>query len=342
MVLNGYTYLAAFIAILRLVIAILVVALGSRAWLVARTRPSPTLSERVDSRSYLVMLLIFFLLGLNFASWPIFYLLLQSYVGEFPGAMCIYGVMRIGEASLGPSRRLPVLLLLLQATKPVMVFAGGAWFVLYVLNRLTATGAILPRLLFLAVPIGIIAVVDASAELAYLALPKVEDIPSAGCCTIDRTESRFLTEGFISAQRRGELTTLLFTATAIVFLGCTLAVRWPRFAGRAGLTSLLAATIATACIGFVYLVDVAAPILLRLPNHHCPYDLPARVPESTIAIALFVGGVFCIGWAWTSRWLGSSPETEKPLTCIVCRMLRIGQWCILTSVCMLVFELALA
>jgi len=88
--------------------------------------------------------------------------------------MCIYGVTRIGTGSLGPSRFLPTLVTVLQATKPALVFLSGAWFVLHTLNRRTRTASLTGRVLVLLVLAGSLAVADAAVETAYLVIPKKE------------------------------------------------------------------------------------------------------------------------------------------------------------------------
>src|SRR3954447_3858665 len=123
------------------------------------------------------------LLAVNVLSWPVLYLLLQSYVPEWPGVMCIYGVTRVGAGSLGPSRFLPALVTTLQAMKPALIFLSGAWFVLHLVNRRTRTAPLTGRVLLLVVLLGLVAAGDAGVELAYLAIPKKEVFLSAGCCT---------------------------------------------------------------------------------------------------------------------------------------------------------------
>src|SRR5262249_16054841 len=136
------------------------------------------------SRGALLFLLAFLLLGLNLAAWPLLYLLLQSYVPEWPGVMCIYGVTQVGTGSLGASRFLPELLKTLQVTKPALVFGGGARFVLYGVNRRTVAAPVLGRVLLALTFLGLFAELDATAELAYLAIPKKEEFLSAGCCSV--------------------------------------------------------------------------------------------------------------------------------------------------------------
>src|SRR5207244_3006384 len=162
---------------------------------------------------------------------------------QWPGVMCIYGVTRIGQDSVGPSRFLPGLLRLLQATKPALVFLGGAWFILYLLNQRTRSAPLLNRLFVLLLPLGFLAAADAAAVLS-----------------------------------------------ASVLL----------------------------------LVEVASPTLLHLPYHHCAYDLIPRVPESMVAVTLFLAGCFFLGWACVARWLGRCPETEPLLPTTVRSLLRLS------------------
>src|SRR4051794_38955655 len=130
MILNTYAVLDGFVSLLRLLVGLLVVGLGLAAWRAARRPAAPEERQALEDRGYLLSLLALLLLGLNLASWPLLYLLLQSYVPEWPGVMCVYGITRIGEGTVGVSRFLPGLLTALQALKPAVVFASGCWFVL--------------------------------------------------------------------------------------------------------------------------------------------------------------------------------------------------------------------
>src|SRR5262245_16547704 len=182
MILNTYAVLTTFVALLRLLLALLLLVLGAPAWRAAGRLGPEDLDARED-RCYLVFLLALLLVGLNLASWPLLYALLQSYVPQWPGVMCIYGVTRVGADSPGPSGWLPGLLRLVQLTKPALVFAGAAWFVLYLLNRRTRTAPRLGRRFAALLALGALAAADAGAELAYVVIPKKEALPPGGCCT---------------------------------------------------------------------------------------------------------------------------------------------------------------
>src|SRR5262245_21841028 len=112
MILNAYAVLCAFVAALELLCSLLVASL---LWGKLTARPSNARAgdlsdgpvERNEDRSFLLYLSAGLLLLLGLASWPLLYLLLQSYVPEWPDVMCIYGVTRVGAGSVGASRFLP-------------------------------------------------------------------------------------------------------------------------------------------------------------------------------------------------------------------------------------------
>ena len=79
------------------------------------------------------------------------------------------------------------------------------------------------------------------------------------------------------------------------------------------------------------MLDVAAPTLLQLPYHHCPYDLIPQVPEAVVAVSLFLGGCFFLGWAGVAQWLGRCPETAAFLPGTVRRLLRLSLGCYVAS-----------
>jgi hypothetical protein len=329
--------------LLRLILSVLVLVMGAVAWRAACNSNADRSS--LENRCYLLFLLALTLVGLNLMSWPLLYLLLQSYVPHWSGVMCIYGVTQIGAGSMGPSRHLPTLLLLLQCTKPLLVFAGGAWFVLYLINRRTRTGALLPRLFVALLPLGAFAVADAAAELAYVAIPKAEEFPSSGCCTVT---PRFEQEDWFIPSVWGTAgSAWLYAAYYIGNLGLIAALAWAARPGRGAvggleLAGLLGAGVLVAGVNGLFLVEIAAPTLLHLPYHRCPYDLIPQAPEAIVAAALFVLGCFALGWAAVARWLGDDPTTRPFAGESVGVLLFLALWGLATSLAMLTVELWLA
>ena len=194
MILNAYAVLDAFITLLRLSLSLLVIVLGFSVWKRWRRAESAEARSGTEDRGYLLFLLALLLLVLNLASWPLLYLLLESYVPEWPGVMCIYGVTQVGTGSQSASRFLPVLLMALQVLKPALVFGSGGWMTLYLANRRTPNSPLMGRILLASIGLGMLAGADAAAESAYLLIPKKEEFLSAGCCTgaFEDNDSRYL------------------------------------------------------------------------------------------------------------------------------------------------------
>jgi hypothetical protein len=347
MILNTYAVLDAFVSVFRLGFGVAVLGLALSAVLRSfRQSVSGETKESLEDRYYLLFLLAGFLLGLNVLAWPLLYLLLQCYVPEWPGIMCIYGVTRIGSHSLGVSRYLPTLLTALQVMKPVLAFLSGAWFVLHLLNRRTRSAPLTGRVLLVLLASALLATVDAATEVAYLAIPKKEEFLSAGCCTAAEdagNTSRFLPGTLVADANL----TWLYIVYYVTNLGLAAALAsCLRFHSReiapVRLALLVLAMLATLIVNAVFLTDAAAPRLLHMPNHHCPYDLISQAPESLAAVALFLGGCFCVGWACVAGWLGADPESDRFLPTTIVRLLRVGLLGVLASLLLMSTDLALA
>jgi hypothetical protein len=344
MILNAYAVLDGFLAILRLGLGLLVIFLALATWRARRRRGDEVIASKREERGTLLFLAAFALVGLAIVSWPVFYLLLQSYIPEWPGVMCIYGVTQIGAGSVGTARFLPDLLRSMQLLKPTLVFVGGAWLILHLLNGRTATAPLAGRALLALLAVGVLATGDAVAELAYLLVPKKEEFVTAGCCTqaFDGAErfSRFLPHALVEEPYRHWLNLAYFWLNGGMVAALFVALRlgWMR-KWLVLLAVLLAASIV---LNLVFLIETAAPALLRLPLHHCPYDLLPEVPECTVTIGLFVLGSFAVGWACVAAWLGRHRETETLVPPLVAKLLSIGLFGYLGSLVMMALELALA
>ncbi len=348
MILNAYAVLDAFVSLLRLGLGLAVLVLGFFTWRTwSRQAATSEGQEKLENRGHLLLLLAANLLWLNVLSWPIFYLLLQSYVPEWPDVMCIYGVTRIGTGSFGVSRFLPPLVMILQGLKPALVFFSGAWFVLHLINRRTRTAPLMGRVLLVLTASGLLAVTDASAEIAYLGIPKKEQFLSAGCCTglVDEEAgtSRFLPKTLVGENERPWLYAAYYTVNLGMMLVLAISIRLcRRHLSMKGMMLLALGTVLSLAVNALFLVEAAAPRLIHMPNHHCVYDLVPRAPESLAALALFLVGSFSIGWACVARWLGEGPETRPFLPETEGRLLYLGFLGYMGSLLILSVELALA
>lgn len=305
MILNPYAILDAFLTLFRFGLGFLVLLLAFSLWRQSHSL-SPEARTHLENRCYLAFSLAGLLLFLNLASWPLLYLLLQSYVPEWPRVMCIYGVTRVGTGSLGPGRFLPALLVTLQVLKPALVFASGAWMTLYLANRHTPHSPLLSRVLVALLAVGLLAVADATTEAAYLILPKKEEFHSAGCCTAVFDDNRNVPAAILPNDRP-LVWTAYYLFNAVLIVNLYLNVRQ----GIACLGLLLCGAILTTVASAVFLLDVAAPTLLRLPHHHCPYDLITRAPEAVVAIVSFLAATLAVGWAWIAgRFADCAPHVD--------------------------------
>lgn len=315
MILNAYAVLSGFVVMLRGILAILLIGLASRLLLRWRhSQESSIARTEAENRSYLLSLLAMWLLALNVVSWPLLYLLLQSYVPHWPGVMCIYGVTQIGSGSLGASRFLPGLIVSLQFLKPAAVFLSGLWFVVYRIHRGTQTGQLLVRVLQIQLAVGLVALADAVIEGAYLIIPKKEEFLSSGCCTADQRSLAGMSTNWTLPEELSPtwLSLMYYLAHFGLITGLWLIRRSRRrHTTNLGIRLLLAGAVFIVPLTATYLVEVAAPTVLRLPYHHCLYDLIPRAPDMVIAIVLFVIGLFFVGWANLIRWLADGPETSN-------------------------------
>jgi hypothetical protein len=347
MILNAYAVLDAFVVGLRVLLALAVLALGVVAWRRCRSGLGTAGKSALEERAYLLYLLALWLLVLGVVSWPLFYLLLQSYVPQWPGVMCIYGVTRVGAGSQGASRFLPGLVQALEVTKPALVFLSGAWLVLYLVNRRTQTAPLARRTLALVVVFSLLALADALAEAAYLVIPKKEEFLAGGCCTeafdAGARAARLVPAMLLSESQRPWLWAGYYAGNGLMILALG-GVRWLLRRGRGlwWLALLVPGAVGCLAVSAVFLTEIAAPALLHLPYHHCPYDLVPRVPESMVAVALFLLGTFAVGWAGLAGGLARCRETETFLARHVGRLLYLAECCYLGSLVMMSVELALA
>jgi hypothetical protein len=346
MILNAYAVLDFSLSLLRLILALLCVVLGLLAWLRARQPLIVEQRKMIEDRSYLLVLLAALLLTLNVVAWPLLYLLLQSYVPEWPGTMCIYGVTRIGAGSMGASRFLPALLEGLQLAKPLLVFGSGAWLTLYLINRRTQTAPLLKRVLLAMVLLGFVAAIDAAGEMTYLLIPKKEEFLSRGCCTAvfdDPAQGVYLApEAVRGVDDRPRLTAAYYAVNGVTILGLLGGLVLGRRGRLPPLSAITLAALVALPVSGAFLVEVAAPILLHLPYHHCFYDLIPRAPEVVLSVALFLGGTCAVGWAAVAGWWGQSAESGPFLPGFVANVLFLALFCYLGSIVMMTIELALA
>jgi len=336
MILNAYSLLVGFVGLLEFALGVAVVVTVARASRRRRTDP-----HGVDERLPLLGHLATVLFAVSVVSWPLLYLLLDSYVPQWRGVVCIQGVTRIGQGSVGAAGSLPTLVRTLETSKPALVFAVGAWAVLRAANRATATAPLLGRELGALLVCGGVAVVDAVASLAYVGIPKKERFLESGCCAVPAAGSARLSEGdfttLTTAAFDARVLTVAFVAvTVAVVLATTWALRRPRWTYGA----LLAAAVAVP-IGLVFLREVAAPAFLGLPGHRCTYCVLSSSVAGVAFVALAATGVLTVAWAAVAQGFAGGPETEGFHARQVGRLLRVARLATVAAAAIVGVELLL-
>lgn len=308
MIVNAFSVLDAFAGLLRAALGLVLVAAGA-AWLRRGGRGGGAGEERYD----LLVVLATTLLVLAAASWPLYYLVLSSFIPEWPGVMCIAGVTRIGLGSGGASARLPLLADALEILKPLLVFAAGAWFLLHRAHRDAPGGRLAARAAAALLAFGVLGAADGSTELAYLLTPKKERSLAVGCCTVGAAavaDDPFGTAPprLLGAETGSAGLTSAFVGISVLEAGLlTLALRRGRPAGAAVAAALALALLALPVAG-AFFRYVAGPAYLRLPHHRCLYCLFPSAPEGILHIALLLLGAFGAGWAAVARFVaGGAP-----------------------------------
>lgn len=343
MLLNGYTILSLFLCGIRLLIGL--TATGRLLWLRKVSAPGAALLNRskLEDNSYLLFLMMGTLLALNTFSWLFLYMLLQSYVSEWGSVMCIYGVLQIGHGSSGVDAYLPGVAVALQWSKPILVFISGVALSLYAVNRKSVTAPLTTKILNTLMLLGFVTVLDAVLEAAFVVIPRADTLPAASCCSarvdaIGQT-SRSIAIGFVDDSMHTFVTCLYVLSNLGIILTLfwavlhTSAVKW-----RAAMRFIFLGAVASLPINVLFLVDVAAPSILSLPFHHCPYDLIGFAPESVPGVALFVLGAFFVGWGTITVELGRMEETSLILPGFAARMLFAAMICYTCSLTILLVE----
>ena len=252
MSLDGFTVVSAFLAAVEVALGGVAVALGIRE---ARARAD---AGGAAPRRPLLPLVAAALAATAVVSIPVGWLLLESWIPRWPGVMCVAGVRRIGEGTVGASRFLPDLAAALDFTRLLVLFAAGAWLVL---RRSAAVGA--PRRAAIAAAIlGAVALVDGAASFGFAVLPREEVHLEAGCCTVPQRGDERLAAG--PGGGGDGLPAALIGVAALLGAGA-LAARGRPGTGLLplGVLALLAA--ASLPLAARFLAEVAAPAVLRSP-----------------------------------------------------------------------------
>ena len=128
MIVNKYSILSLFVCTLGLVLAGALAATASWAARQIRRVRGELDASQAERSMHLATLIAVVCLVLLVIGWPLFYAMLDSFVPEIPGAMCIYGVTKV----------MPAMNALVQAATPALIFVLGAWLLAESVRRQVA------------------------------------------------------------------------------------------------------------------------------------------------------------------------------------------------------------
>lgn len=307
MILNVFSIIELFIAVLSIVLMSwggIVAASTALRWMRSRT---PEERNKAEDRSHLVLLVAVVVLGVRLANWPWFYAVLQSFVPEIEGAMCIFGVTQVQRTLTGIS----------EALKPITFFLIGGWLALHSLDQRTENAALMGRkLIFLSVTAGVV-VIDAALDMAQMLTIAPGQMVS--CCTtvtdVLERPTREIPEAVIGPAYTSfvgygsfALTIGLVAAMIAVMVRIRSRVDWSW--RRMVLGLLFGIAILNAALFLLAQIEGHAPRIMGLPFHHCLYCLWQYVPDTIIMYTLFIVATSAVGWAFTLDAVGRVPETK--------------------------------
>ncbi len=250
-------------------------------------------AEAAEGRRPLLVLVAVAAVAAAVLAFPLHHLLLSSWVPRWPGIMCVEGVRRIGTGTVGASRFLPWIVQALDFTRILVIFAAGSWAILR-----RVPGAAGPRRAAVAaILLGALAALDGALGLAYVAMPKEEILPVAGCCTAAPSgPERHAGLTAAGGGEGGSGVAAAHVAAAALLGAGALALR-----GRPARFVLGPLAAGSLLLAGRFLADVAAPAVLGLPYHRCAWCAFAAAPETVVFAVLHLGGALCAGWsAWAA------------------------------------------
>jgi len=329
MILNPFALTALFVgAISLLLIAASVV---SAFYFSRRMKQSDSVDERAAAKDgiHLSFLLIATAFILRLASWPLFYIVLQSYVPLIPGAMCIFGVTQVR----------PGFTLFLEIVKPAAFFLIGGWLILYRLDLALKTRPLVQNVLRFLTVVSLVAAVDAAAELAFLLSFSPPGV-AVSCCTAV-TDMAFAAAKLNPDALYGGARVSVIVATyygssigLLLLLGFLLVRR------SSSLVSLPPLALTAGMAGFGIFIAYAAyreylgPQMMGLPDHHCLYCLFQYQPLSLIIVGLFLPGSFLAMWPLLLRCLAPSGRTAERLAALNRSLYRSAWICLAIALLM--------
>lgn len=317
MIVNAYVVLTALAVLSEVILGAALVAIAVRG--IARRSSEP---GAADSASPLLAATASRLLVATLASGVLLFLVLRSFVPQWPGVMCIQGVLRVGSRDIGAAAWLPDLLAAAAALTVAAILATGAAAVVHGIDRETRTAPLAKGVARLMALAGVLAVAQAAVVAAYLAIPKEKPSFASGCCTVDAAS---LGPAATSDPARAAWTAAFLGVGAATAAGAMWASRDAgALPGRAGVVVCGVGAAATVATGAAFVHTALAPAVQHLPLHECVFCALTAAPETWFGLVAGAAGAASVFVGGIAAFCGATDEAAAPAARRSVALLRWG------------------
>ena len=340
MIINIYTIIMLFVAFVSVALGGYLLYATVRAILTFRGILSSEAKARFERKGYLVFLVACVILFVRMLIWPWFYFMLQSFVPEIPGAMCMFGVTQI----------LPSIVTFLQIIKPIAFFAMGGWLLCYTVDKSVPTTPLMRRILFYLLPVCGILLVDSVADITYVL--RMKALMSVSCCAtffdVPLRPSAMIPQALFGRHFQNTLFFVYYVTNIIliILLFASLSKKWISLSTpmRAGIFyGQMVIGMVNIPVVIYTTIECIAPKLMQLPYHHCIYCLMGNgmVLDAPVIFGLFVLGVFAIGWMGLLKLLCRHSDATTKTEQVVLKVNSVAVFCLLASLIMVTVHVIL-
>ena len=339
MIVNIYTLIMLFVAIFSLSLGGFLFLLTIKTLISFKTTVPLEDKSKFERKGYLVFLLACVTLSIRMIVWPWFYFMLQSFVSEVPGAMCMFGVTQI----------LPSTVTFLQIIKPIAFFIMGGWLLCYYVDKSTPTAPLARKNLFFLLIVCGVLLTDSITDAYYVI--RMKPLMAVSCCAtffdVPLRPSAMIPQAIFGRNFQKSLFIIFYLSNIILiillFMSSSkrdvLRLKYRRILlysqGAIGIINI-------PVVLYAYIENIA-PRLMQLPYHHCIYCFMGRgiVPDAPIMLGLFVIGTFAIGWMGILRIICRDKETQLLTERLVLKVNNLSAFCFLASLIMVTVHLIL-
>ncbi|HQU31361.1 MAG: hypothetical protein HRU72_08825 [Planctomycetia bacterium] len=338
MIINIYTLIMLFVAFLSLFLGGFLFYAAIKMLLGFKPAIPLEIKSTYEQKGYLVFLMACVILSVRMLAWPWFYFMLQSFVPEVPGAMCMFGVTQI----------LPSTVTFLQIIKPISFFIMGGWLLCYYVDKAVPTSPLALRNLYFLLIACAVLLADSITDISYVL--RMKPLMSVSCCAtffdVPLRPSAMIPQAIFGRHFQGILFVLYYLTNIflVVFLLVILSKKWLLFTAfirKIILYSLAITGVVNIPVVIYALIENIVPRLMQLPYHHCIYCFMGKgvVPDAPIILGLFAIGTFAMGWMGILRMLCIQAETQSVTEHLIKKVNGLSAFCLLASLLMVTIHL---